>query len=210
MEEYHGGKIMLADACEYNVKETIYRRVSPLVLDLNGDGLKFTSVFNGVEFDLNADGKTELTAWTTIQSEFDNAFLVYDKNNNGQIDNGAELFGDQNGAENGFNELAKYDDNNDGIIDEFDGIYDELSVWVDFNKNGKVDYQNGNTKELKSLKDANITEISTAFNTETDENGNIITDNNGNATGIVGFFKMLIDGVKEVIRSIIDVFFVTA
>ena len=209
-EEFYGGEILIDGECAYKVKDTIFRKTSPLVLDLKGDGLEFTSVFSGVNFDLNADGKAELTAWTTVQTEFDNAFLVYDKNNNGQVDNGAELFGDQNGADNGFNELAKYDDNNDGIIDQFDGIYDELTLWVDYNKNGTVDYQNGTTKELKSLKDANITEISTTFTTQTDENGNIATDNNGNTTGIVGFFKMLIEGTKEVIRSIIDVFFVNA
>ena len=209
-----GGQIVMNNNCAYNVGSLIRRTVSPLVLDLKGDGFKYTSVENGVIFDLNNDGQAEQTAWTEEQSEFDNAFLVLDKNANGQVDNGGELFGDQNGSENGFLELAKYDSNNDGIINSEDEIYNKLLLWVDFNKNGKVDYESdGSTKELKTLPEAGVTEISVSYETVTDQDGNILTDIYGNITGFVGTFKMMIEDATgrfvEVIRNMMDVFFVT-
>ena len=69
-----GGQIVMNNNCAYNVGSLIRRTVSPLVLDLKGDGFKYTSVENGVIFDLNNDGQAEQTAWTEEQSEFDNAF----------------------------------------------------------------------------------------------------------------------------------------
>ncbi|MDD3593392.1 MAG: hypothetical protein PHX18_02075 [Candidatus Gastranaerophilales bacterium] len=209
-EEGSGGKIEY-DGVIYDVVHSIYRKETPLVLDLYGNGLKLVPVENGVVFDLNADGKAELTAWTDVQTEFDDAFLVYDKNKNGQIDSGAEMFGNQNGAPQGFDELAKYDDNNDGLIDKLDGIFYELQVWCDMNKNGKVD-----EGELKTLDEAKITELSLSFENQYDENGNLVEDEHGNTVGLVGSFKMMaekvIGGVAQmvaVVRSMIDVLFNT-
>ena len=171
-----------------------------------GDGLEFTSPEEGVFFDLDADGIIEKTAWTTQKSVFDDAFLIYDKNGNGQVDNGKELFGDQNGAENGFHELSKYDDNNDKTINKDDPIWTKLRLWADMNKNGKVD--NG---EVKTLDEANITEIPLEYETKFDDNGNILTDIWGNITGIAGHFKMMIQNAAgklvEIVRDMIDVFF---
>lgn len=98
----------------------------PIVLDLDGDGIELTGVSQGVSFDLNADGSIETAATVTGGD----GLLALDKNNNGAIDDGTELFGDQNGASNGFEELAKYDSNRDGSIDSKDAIYDQLRVLV--------------------------------------------------------------------------------
>ena len=54
------------------------------------------------------------------------AFLAIDRNGNGSIDDGTELFGDQNGAAHGFAELAKFDSNHDGVINAQDDDFDKL------------------------------------------------------------------------------------
>jgi hypothetical protein len=69
---------------------------SPLIVDTARDGYRLTSVENGVRFDLNADGVAEQVAWTGRDS--DDAFLALDRNGNGRIDSGAELFGNHAGA----------------------------------------------------------------------------------------------------------------
>jgi hypothetical protein len=98
----------------------------PIVLDLNGNGAELTSAENGATFDLDADGAAEQTA--TVAGG--DGYLALDRNGNGKIDNGRELFGDQNGAANGFAELAKFDSNRDGAIDAKDTIFDQLRVYV--------------------------------------------------------------------------------
>ena len=200
--------------CVYGVGAILRQTISPIVLDLKGNGFKYTAVEDGVIFDLNNDGVAEQTAWTKEQKEFDNAFLVLDKNGNGQVDNGGELFGDQNGAENGFMELSKYDDNGDKVINKDDKVYNELRLWVDFNKNAKVDYNaDGTTQELKTLEEAGVTELSVNYEVQKDSKGNILRDIYGNITGFLGSFKMMVQNaagkVVEVVRKMMDVFFVT-
>ena len=167
-----------------------------------------TTVPEGVVFDLDNDGYAERVSWTAEQTSFDNAFLVLDKNGNGQVDNGGELFGDQNGSKNGFEELAKYDDNQDKVVNKDDKVFAELKLWVDFNKNAKVD-----AKEMKSLDEANVTEISLVYEEKKNSAGEILKDIWGNITGIAGSFKMMIADAAgklvEVVRSMIDVFFMT-
>ena len=68
----------------------------PLIVDTARDGYKLTSVENGVRFDLNADGVPEQVAWTRRES--DDAFLALDRNGNGRIDDGSELFGNHTPA----------------------------------------------------------------------------------------------------------------
>ena len=123
----------------------------PLVVDLQGDGVGLRSLENGVTFDIDGDGKAEKTGWV----DNNDAFLVLDRNENGIIDNGREFFGDQHGAANGFEELARFDDNRDGRIDALDKIYDALKLWQDRNGNGTSE-----SDELLSLKDHSITEVS--------------------------------------------------
>ena len=97
----------------------------PLVLDLDGDGIELTDVTSGRRFDINADGRTDTTSFVMGGD----AFLALDRNRNGIIDDGRELFGDQNGATDGFAELRRYDDNSDGTIDANDTIYEQLRLF---------------------------------------------------------------------------------
>jgi hypothetical protein len=84
---------------------------SPLVLDLNGDGVKTISKSAGIHFDLDGNGFAETTGWV----DKNDGLLVLDKNGNGKIDNGTELFGNNtllaNGqkAANGFEAMKQYD-----------------------------------------------------------------------------------------------------
>lgn len=95
----------------------------PLALDLNGDGtISATDIVNGLDFDINGDGAIDRTAFVSGGD----AFLALDRDGNGRIDNGKELFGDQHGALNGFLELSNFDDNHDGKIDSKDGVYSLL------------------------------------------------------------------------------------
>lgn len=96
-------------------------RKDPLVLDLDGNGVH-TDAAQTVQFDLDNDGVNEQINGLA-QGD---AFLAFDQNGNGIIDNGSELFGDQNGAINGYAELAKYDDDGNGQIDASDQIYTQL------------------------------------------------------------------------------------
>ncbi|MFN2577594.1 MAG: hypothetical protein ABR607_07885 [Pyrinomonadaceae bacterium] len=119
---------------------------SPILIDLNGDGFALTDGSHGVYFDLNADGTKEHLAWT---SSSDDAFLVLDRNGNGIIDNGTEMFGNiteqlpppAGSGRNGFNALALYDKaiyggNENGAIDRGDSVFNSLRLWQDTNHNG--------------------------------------------------------------------------
>lgn len=101
------------------------QKSDPLVLDLDGDGLETTGVEQGVAFDINADGRADQTSFVTGGD----AFLALDRNGNGSIDDGAELFGDQNGHSNGFAALSDYDDNADGLIDSADSVFTQLRLF---------------------------------------------------------------------------------
>ncbi len=123
----------------------------PLVLDLDGDGIELTNVDDGVWFAIDANGEKRQTAFVTGGD----AFLALDRNGNGQIDDGKELFGDQNGAKDGLEELRKYDDNQDNVIDSKDSIFTSLRLFADSNMDGL-----SQAHELKSLKEMGIAAIS--------------------------------------------------
>lgn len=96
--------------------------IDPLVINLRGSGASLGS--KSYEFDLDADGKKDRIAFTNAGS----GFLALDKNKNGIVDDGKELFGPSMG--NGFAELAMYDGDQNGWIDENDEIYKDLSIWM--------------------------------------------------------------------------------
>ncbi|MBF0457414.1 MAG: hypothetical protein HQK99_05925 [Nitrospirae bacterium] len=96
-------------------------RHDPLVVNFGGNAAQLTD--KTYAFDLNGNGQTENIHFTGT----DSGFLALDKNANGIIDNGSELFGPSTG--NGFSELARYDADHNGWIDENDPVYNALSVW---------------------------------------------------------------------------------
>lgn len=100
------------------------QKTDPLVLDLAGNGFTTRGLDDAVRFDLDADGRTDRIS----APNGDDALLALDRNGNGRIDDGRELFGDQNGAANGFAELGKYDDNGDGRIDLRDAVFERLRL----------------------------------------------------------------------------------
>jgi len=123
------------------------KQSTPIILDTLNNGFRLTSLAAGTRFDLNVDGVRESCSWT--QPFSDDAFLALDRNNNGMIDNGTELFGlatpDRIDIDpTGIQALAQYDlpvngGNNDGVIDYHDAIYSHLILWYDLNHNGITD-----------------------------------------------------------------------
>ncbi len=94
----------------------------PLVLDLDGRGPATTGSAGARLFDLRGDGTTAPTSFVTGGS----ALLALDRNGNGRIDDGGELFGDQHGAADGYEELRKFDANGDGTLDAKDPVFGKL------------------------------------------------------------------------------------
>jgi hypothetical protein len=125
----------------------------PITFDLDGDGFELTSYLDGAQFDITGSGKASSTAFI----KGGDAFLAIDNNGNGVIDSGKELFGDQNGAANGYEELSKLDSNKDGVINKNDKDFDKLLLFKD-NGNGKT--ENG---ELLSLADGGIEELNLKY-----------------------------------------------
>ncbi|QDH73169.1 calcium-binding protein [Brevundimonas sp. M20] len=159
----------------------------PLVLDLDGDGIELVGLdASNAFFDIDNDGFAEHTAWVTGGD----GFLVRDLNGNGAIDSLAEMFGTED--TNGFDVLATFDSNNDGVIDASDPIYATLGVWIDANGDGVTD-----AGELVSLASAGVTAINLGHTASgTVVNGSIIASTgsyagaNGSGGAAAVFFEV--------------------
>lgn len=135
-----------------------YIKTDPLMinLDTNIGSVSDQKFF----FDLDSDGKEEEISFAGKGS----GFLALDKNGDGKINDGSELFGTKSG--DGFKDLAEYDEDGNGWIDENDSIYSQLKVWTKD--------ENGNDR-LIDLKDADVGAIylrnaDTQFSLKDDEN----------------------------------------
>jgi hypothetical protein len=164
--------------------------VSPLVLDLDGNGVETISQDAGVQFDLDGDGVKESVGWVAPTD----GLLALDLNGNGLIDNGAELFGNYtrlpNGmtARDGYEALAALDANGDGVVSAADPAFDRLRVWVDANSDGV-----SQPDELKTLKSLGIVSLSyTATGGVTRQNGNLL-DRTASYTTADGRARAMVD-----------------
>jgi len=127
--------------------------ISPLVLDLDGDGIELTELgATATWFDLDADGFGERTGWVAP----DDALLALDRDGNGTIDDISELFG--NATTNGFIELADLDSDASGAIDLFDAQWHNLRLWIDADSDGISD-----DGELHTLDAFGIVSLSLAY-----------------------------------------------
>lgn len=174
------------ESSSLRVEEVTAQVADPLVLDLSGEGIKLSKAGEGAYFDITGDGKKENVAWVRENT----AFLTYDRNGNGVIDDGTEFFGDQNGAADGFKELAKYDDNKDGIIDNKDRIFEALKLYRDLNGNAKIDKDELATLSEMGIKQLNLNCVA------------IDQDINGNSLILNGTFEK-VDGSKGQLADVL-------
>jgi len=168
-------------------RDMLIRQYDPLTLDLDGDGIETlaSNGHKGALFDHSNDGIRTATGWVSK----DDGFLVYDRNGDGVVNDGSELFGDntllKNGerAANGYQALKELDDNGDGKVDAADSAFAKLRVWRDLNQDGIS--QEG---ELLTLNEAKVKALNLA-NKNADRdlgNGNTLaeegtyTDSDGN------------------------------
>lgn len=132
---------------------------SPIVVNLEPGSYRLTGTDDPVLFDIGATGAPIRTAWTVRGA--DEAFLWLDRNGNGIVDNGAELFGnattrlDGTRAQNGFDALKDLDTNGDGVIDSNDMVWNQLLLWRDLNHDGVSQHD-----EIQSIRASEIAAIS--------------------------------------------------
>jgi hypothetical protein len=164
---------------------------SPIVLDLDGNGVHTTSASQGVMFDLNGTGNAQKVGWVGAGD----GLLVMDRNHDGKINDGTELFGvatknaDGTRAGNGFAAMANEDTNHDGKLSAADAHFNDLRVWVDANHDGKTD-----AGELKGLVELGISSINLNYTTGTQVD-------NGNLLGMVSSYTTT-DGAQHAVADV--------
>ncbi|MFV5431426.1 calcium-binding protein, partial [Acinetobacter calcoaceticus] len=174
-----------------------YHYVDPLILDLNGNGIETNGLEGGVKFELNTSGLQVKTGWVSSND----GLLVWDRNNDGDINDASELFGnhvlmnDGSISQNGFAALSDLDINKDNIVSSEDEAFKNLRVWRDLNQDG-ISQEN----ELFTLNDLDIKSLNLSYldvNTNL-ENGNIISqtgtyEKNDGSSHVMGDVNFAID-----------------
>lgn len=140
-------------------QDTCNPQCSPIIFNLAGGVYQLTGADNPVLFDIAGSGSPARITWTAPGA--DEAFLWLDRNHNGLVDSGAELFGNATllmsgrHAANGFEALKEFDDNHDGVIDASDTIWRNLMLWCDRNHDGI-----SQPAEIEPIASSSITAIS--------------------------------------------------
>ena len=153
----------------------------PIALDLNGNGIETLAAdgHDGAMFDHERSGIHTGTGWV----HSNDGILVYDRNGDGKINNGGELFGDNtllkdgSTAAHGFAALAELDENGDGKVDAADSVFNKLGVWRDLNHNGISE-----EGEISSLADVRVQSLNLAYKNANQNLGN------GNTLAEVGSY----------------------
>ncbi len=179
----HGGMAQGASALDeiISIFDDAEEIISPIVFDLDGDGVETRNVDAGAHFDHNGNGFRERTGWVGA----DDGLLVWDRNDDGRITDGSELFGNRTllpdgvtAAANGFAALAAWDANGDGKIDANDPVWANLRIWRDADSDGM-----GTPAEIAATPpDLGITAINTGYTTAA------TVDPQGNAHRQIGSF----------------------
>jgi hypothetical protein len=156
-------------------------RSSPVLVDVAGDGFRLTDNAGGVQFDIDGDGARDRLSWT--QAGSDDAWLALDRDGDGRVDDGRELFGNftpqpdppAGEARNGFLALAVYDrpeqgGNSDGVIDARDAVFASMRLWQDANHDGVSE-----PEELHTLPSLDVVRIHLNYkeSKRADESGNL-------------------------------------
>ena len=162
--------------------------VSPIILDLNGDGVSTLSVAQGVSFDLAATGAVRQTGWVAPTD----GLLVRDLNQDGVINDGRELFGsatqvDGRAAGDGFNALRALDSDADGRLTAADAAFTELAIWKDADQDGVTD-----AGELSSLSDNGVVALNLSAQSST-------AMDNGNLLGLVSSYESADGGTHDMV-----------
>ncbi len=176
---------------------------SPIVINFENGGYRLTGKDSPVRFDIRGDGHPLLMGWTAAGAN--EAFLWLDRNHDHTVTSGAQLFGNftplRNGqfAKNGFEALAEFDDNHDGVIDNRDAVWPQLLLWRDLNHDGI-----SQPDEITSLESSGVTAIDLHYHW----NGR--RDTWGNAFRYESLFSIKDEQGHSVHnRSVYDIFFVS-
>jgi hypothetical protein len=181
---------------------------SPLVLDLDGDGLYTTGIDEGVLFDLDGDGSLDRCGW--LDRYEDDAFLVLDLNGNQIVDSGREMFGDSSQTPDGasvadgfqalaYYDLAEYGGNGDHKISARDLVWSFLRLWIDRSYDGI-----SSPEELFRLEEWRVDSIRLGYRRR------VRVDGNGNYHAFWGKFSQRDeDGSGRRMGNVVDIFFLT-
>lgn len=175
---------------------------SPIVISVHGDRYQLSGIEDPVLFDIDANGTLDTLGWTARGAPL--SFLGLDRNNNGKIDDGSELFGNHTPlaggtiAANGFDALAPYDMNHDGIIDARDPVWQLLLLWTDLNHDGV-----SQAEELMAIGGSDVSRIDIGYHWTGRR------DSSGNMFRYESNVWLARDGKHPTPRPVYDIFFIT-